>query len=135
MSLQGEGEATCSYSVAPVHPSLLYVASLTHPKSFSRTSLPPSLAHPSPLAPPRCSLRTFPSCHIWQVIHRLRELARLEATLLFTEASRQPDVALPLLSERISAAMIRVSDALSMQDRWDRWGAGSMDRWGAGSMG
>jgi len=57
----------------------------------------------------------FKDRYVAQVLDRLRALARLEADLLFTESARQPDMALPLLSERISHAMIRVSDSLGKQ--------------------
>jgi len=53
--------------------------------------------------------------YVSQVLDRLRLLARLEADLLFKESSLNPDLALPLLSERISYAILRVSDALGEQ--------------------
>ena len=53
-------------------------------------------------------------CHALQVLERLRELARLEASMLFAEWARDNSMALPPLSERISVAIIRVGDALDM---------------------
>ena len=50
--------------------------------------------------------------YVAQVIARLRELARLEAQMLFAEAVRDSSVALPALSERISVAILRVGLAL-----------------------
>jgi len=53
--------------------------------------------------------------YVAQVLDRLRALARQEADLLFLEAAAQPHVALPQLSERISYAILRASDALAEQ--------------------
>lgn len=53
--------------------------------------------------------------YIPQVLDRLRDLAGSEARLLFSESMAQPDVPLPELSERISFAIIKVTDALSEQ--------------------
>jgi len=50
--------------------------------------------------------------YVAQVLDRLRELARLEANLLFAESARDATVALPALSERISVAILRVGHAL-----------------------
>lgn len=50
--------------------------------------------------------------YVAQVISRLRELARLEAQMLFAESARDATVALPALSERISIAILRVGHAL-----------------------
>jgi len=50
--------------------------------------------------------------YVPQVLRRLRELARLEAQMLFAEAARDQAVALPALSERISVAILRVGLAL-----------------------
>jgi len=51
--------------------------------------------------------------YVEEVLARLREMARLEAALLFSEARREPATPLPDLSERISFAILRVSDALA----------------------
>ena len=51
--------------------------------------------------------------YVPQVLRRLRELARLEAQMLFAEAARDQAVALPALSERISVAFISRSAAIS----------------------
>ena len=56
--------------------------------------------------------------YVPQVLARLRELARLEAQMLFTEAIRSTNVALPALSERISVSILRVGHALD--DALDR---------------
>ena len=53
--------------------------------------------------------------YVDQVLDRLRLLARQEAELLFHESALQPDLALPQLSERISYAILRASDALGEQ--------------------
>jgi len=50
--------------------------------------------------------------YVAQVISRLRELARLEAQMLFAESARDATVALPALSERISISILRVGHAL-----------------------
>ena len=52
--------------------------------------------------------------YVPQVVERLRELARLEAAMLFTERNRDPTVALPSLSERISSSILRVGAALEV---------------------
>ena len=41
--------------------------------------------------------------------------SRSEAQLLFAEARRCPDVSMPMLSESISRAILRVSDAAASQ--------------------
>ena len=46
------------------------------------------------------------------VIDKLRELARLEARLLFDEQRHRPGVRLPELSTRLSHAIIRAADAI-----------------------
>ena len=51
--------------------------------------------------------------YVEQVLERLREMASLEAKLLFAESSRDPTTPLPAISERISFAILRVADALS----------------------
>jgi len=51
--------------------------------------------------------------YVEEVLSRLREMADLEATLLFAEASRNRTTPLPALSERISFAILRVADALA----------------------
>ena len=56
--------------------------------------------------------KTLKPRYVPQVLERLRELARLEARMLFTEAARDRSVALPTLSERISVAILRVGRAL-----------------------
>ena len=50
--------------------------------------------------------------YVPQVLSRLRELARLEARMLFAELARDATVALPALSERISVNILRVGRAL-----------------------
>ena len=50
--------------------------------------------------------------YVPQVLDRLRELARLEATMLFRERSQDPSQALPAVSERISHAILRIGRAL-----------------------
>jgi len=50
--------------------------------------------------------------YVPQVVGRLRELARLEAKMLFAESARDPGAALPALSERISVAILRVGQVL-----------------------
>lgn len=47
-----------------------------------------------------------------EVLVRLRDLARAEAELLFRERARDPSVQLPVLSVRLSHAMMRVQDAI-----------------------
>nr|CCA24867.1 Glu/Leu/Phe/Val dehydrogenase putative [Albugo laibachii Nc14]CCA24951.1 NADspecific glutamate dehydrogenase putative [Albugo laibachii Nc14] len=47
-----------------------------------------------------------------QVVAKLRQLACVEAELLFREYKKNPNVALPPCSERISRAIIRVHDAI-----------------------
>ncbi|MEO0814493.1 MAG: NAD-glutamate dehydrogenase domain-containing protein, partial [Myxococcota bacterium] len=47
-----------------------------------------------------------------EVLERLRELARQEAKLLFSEKSKNPDVDLPTLSVQISRRVIAIADAL-----------------------
>ncbi|DAZ94639.1 TPA: hypothetical protein N0F65_010726 [Lagenidium giganteum] len=47
-----------------------------------------------------------------EVVVKLRQLARVEAQLLFREYRKNPNAALPPSSERISRAIIRVHDAL-----------------------
>jgi glutamate dehydrogenase len=49
------------------------------------------------------------------VLDILRSLARSEAQLLFAEARKNPDVSMPQLSESISRAILRVSDAAASQ--------------------
>jgi len=56
---------------------------------------------------------SFKTDYVEQVITRLRELARLEAALLFREFARDNSVPLPALSERISTAILRVDYTLS----------------------
>jgi len=51
--------------------------------------------------------------YVEQVLTKLRDLAHLEASLLFSEAKREPSTPLPALSERISFAILRVADALA----------------------
>jgi len=51
--------------------------------------------------------------YVSEVLDRLRHMAQLEARLLFAEAARDADTPLPALSERISFAILRVSDALA----------------------
>ena len=53
------------------------------------------------------------SKYVDEVLARLRHMAQLEATLLFSEASRDASTPLPALSERISFAILRVADALA----------------------
>jgi glutamate dehydrogenase len=48
-----------------------------------------------------------------QVIDRLRELARAEATLLFREHRRRPDLSLPVLSVRLSKVMLKTAEAVA----------------------
>lgn len=55
----------------------------------------------------------FKSEYVEDVLSRLREMAHLEASLLFAEAARDASTPLPALSERISFAILRVADALS----------------------
>jgi len=50
--------------------------------------------------------------YVPQVLDRLRELARLEAQMLLAESARDPSTAMPVLSERISVAILRVNHAL-----------------------
>jgi len=50
--------------------------------------------------------------YVEQVLVRLREMAFLEASLLFAESASHPSTPLPALSERISFAILRVADAL-----------------------
>jgi len=50
--------------------------------------------------------------YVPQVLERLRELARLEAKMLFSEHGRQPSVSLPVISQRISASILRVGAEL-----------------------
>jgi len=50
--------------------------------------------------------------YVPQVVDRLRELARLEASMLFSELSRDPSKPIPTLSERISCAILRIGGAL-----------------------
>jgi len=58
--------------------------------------------------------------YVTQVLSRLRELARLEAAMLFAEAARDPTVPHVKISEEISFACLRVSSALStLLDRFD----------------
>lgn len=47
-----------------------------------------------------------------QVVIKLRQLALVEAQLLFREYKKNPEAALPPVSERISRAIIRVHDAV-----------------------
>ncbi|GLD95977.1 hypothetical protein PINS_up004655 [Pythium insidiosum] len=47
-----------------------------------------------------------------EVVVKLRQLALVEAQLLFREYKKNPDAALPPVSERISRAIIRVHDAV-----------------------
>jgi len=59
--------------------------------------------------------------YVEQVLERLRELARLEATMLFRESARDPTRPLPSISEEISFHCLRVSTALSsLLDRFDQ---------------
>jgi len=51
--------------------------------------------------------------YVAQVLGMLRHMAKLEAALLFAEAARDPATPLPALSERISFAILRVSDAVA----------------------
>jgi len=51
--------------------------------------------------------------YVEQVLERLRHMAYLEASLLFSEAARNTTTPLPALSERISFAILRVADALA----------------------
>ena len=51
--------------------------------------------------------------YVEEVLARLREMAHLEASLLFAEARRDAATPLPAISERISFAILRVADALS----------------------
>jgi len=53
--------------------------------------------------------------YVDDVLATLRKLARAEAQLLFAEARRQPDVSMPKLSEAISQAILRVTDATAAQ--------------------
>jgi len=50
--------------------------------------------------------------YVEQTLARLRHLAALEASLLFAEARSRPGEPLPALSERISRAILRTSNAL-----------------------
>jgi len=52
--------------------------------------------------------------YVPQVLSRLRELARLEARMLISERARDPSVAIPMLSERISFSILRVGLALDI---------------------
>ena len=51
--------------------------------------------------------------YVEEVLAGLREMAGLEAKLLFAEAARDTATPLPALSERISFAILRVADALA----------------------
>jgi glutamate dehydrogenase len=51
--------------------------------------------------------------YVEEVLGMLRDMAQLEAKLLFAEARRDPSSPLPALSERISFAILRVADALA----------------------
>jgi len=51
--------------------------------------------------------------YVEEVLGKLRDMAQLEAQLLFAEARRDPSTPLPALSERISFAILRVADALA----------------------
>lgn len=51
--------------------------------------------------------------YVEQVIERLRELARAEATLLFREHQRRPDLSLPDLSIRLSRVMLATAAAVA----------------------
>ena len=53
--------------------------------------------------------------YVPEVLATLRVLARREAQLLFAEARRRPDVSMPQLSESISRAILRVTDATGAQ--------------------
>jgi len=48
-----------------------------------------------------------------QVVQRLRQLALLEAELLFQERRRRPDLGLPELSLRLSGVMLRAAEAVA----------------------
>jgi glutamate dehydrogenase len=50
---------------------------------------------------------------VGEVLARLRELARLEAELLFAEHRRRPQLSLPEMSTRLSKTMNRASDAVA----------------------
>jgi len=51
--------------------------------------------------------------YVDQVLDRLRELARLEAQLIFSEHFAEPTAPLPSLCERVSYAILRASNALN----------------------
>jgi len=51
--------------------------------------------------------------YVKQVLEMMREMAQLEARLLFAEAGNDPTSPLPAISERISFAILRVSDAVA----------------------
>ena len=51
--------------------------------------------------------------YVSQVIDRLRELARLEAQLIFSEQMADPSASVPSLCERVSYATLRASNALN----------------------
>jgi glutamate dehydrogenase len=50
--------------------------------------------------------------YVDEVLVKLREMAQLEAQLLFAEARRDASTPLPAISERISFAILRVADAV-----------------------
>ena len=52
---------------------------------------------------------------VGQVIDRLQQLARSEATLLFREHKRRPDLCLPTLSVRLSKVMLRTAEAVARE--------------------
>lgn len=58
--------------------------------------------------------------YVSQVLERLQTVARLEAKLLFSEAAADPAMPLPALSEQISYACLRVTNAMaSVLDKFD----------------
>ena len=58
--------------------------------------------------------------YVGEVLARLRELAGLEARMLFAEAARDPSKPYPMISEEISFACLRVTTALGgLLDRFD----------------
>jgi len=57
----------------------------------------------------------FKGAYVDDVLGILRKLARSEAQLLFAESRRQPDISMPKLSESISHAILRVTDAAAGQ--------------------
>lgn len=50
--------------------------------------------------------------YVEEVLGKLRDMAQLEARLLFSEARRDSSTPLPTISERISFSILRVADAL-----------------------